>query len=91
MPNINASVEYLPRYSVNEYGIVHLQVARVVTLDTGETMESLWRTIIYPDTTMDEVQMPGFDKPPQALIDAVKAARYPAAVARYEAQKATNG
>jgi len=86
MTDITVTEELLPRYSVDEYGVLSLQVATVVTFPDGRTMENLWRTVITPDDTLGSVNIP-LDPIPQALIDAVKAARYPAAVARFEARK----
>lgn len=88
MPDITVTEERLPRYSVDEYGCVNVQVVTRVTLPDGEVMESLWRCVITPDDTIDTVRLRGLDPVPQPLRDAVQAARYPAAVARFEARKA---
>lgn len=87
MADITVTEERFPRYSVDEYGCVRLQVAKVVTLPDGDTMETYWRCVITPDDTIANMNIP-LDPIPQALVDAVQAARYPAAVARYEARKA---
>jgi hypothetical protein len=88
MPDITVNEERLPRYSVDEYGVVSVQVATILTMTSGRTLEYMWRVVITPDDDVDSVNLEGIGPPPQPLKDAVAAARYPAAVARWEARKA---
>lgn len=87
MSDITVSQEVLPRYQVDEYGTVSVQVVKKITFPDGTTTESYWRTVIDPDTTIADVKLEGMATVPKALKDAVIAARYPAAVARFEARK----
>ena len=89
MPDITVSQEVLPRYQVDEYGRVNFQIATVTTFPDGKTSESYWRVVVTPDDVIDDVILEGIDPVPQAMKDAVAAARYPAAVARYEVLKAS--
>ena len=88
MPDITASQEVLPRYQVDEYGTVNFQLVTVTTLPDGTTSESYWRVVVTPDDDLNDVKLQGLDPVPQAMRDAVAAARYPATVARFEARKA---
>jgi len=88
MPDITVSQEVLPRYQVDEYGTVNFQIATVTTFPDGTTSESYWRVVVTPDDTINDVKLQGLDPIPQAMKNAVAAARYPAAVARFEARKA---
>jgi len=79
MPDITATKETLWRQSSDEYGTVHVQKVTRLTDDEGEATERIWRRAITPDDDITDL--------PNRLQIIVRAARYPEAVARWEAQK----
>lgn len=80
MANVSVTKEILWRQSSDEFGIVHVQKVTRIVDDEGGVTERLWRQAVTPD---DDIS--GF---PARLRTIISAARYPEAVARYEAMKA---
>ena len=79
MANITADKETVYRADIDEYAVVSIQRVTRIVDDEGSAYERTWRRAITPDDAIDEY--------PQPLQDLVTAARYPAAVARFEARK----
>lgn len=80
MPDITVSKETLYRQESDEFGVVNvLRIARI-TDDEGNTFDRKWRRAYTPDDDISGL--------PTRLQAIITAARYPDAVARFEAQKA---
>lgn len=80
--------------SFDEYACVSLQRKTVyIDGETGEEMEKFWRRVVTPDDDLVALAADLNLAPAVAtrLGDIITAARYPEAVARYEARKAASG
>lgn len=89
MPTISVDKEVLWRAQLDEFGCVNVQKVVRITDDEGEVQERFWRRAITPDddwaVMAAELNLgAGVTSRLQAIIDA---ARYPEAVARFEARK----
>jgi len=90
MASTTVDKEILYRASLDEYGTVHLQRVVRITDDEGQSTERLWRAAITPDDDFPALAA-GWNLGAGAttrLTAIVQAARYPEAVARFEARKA---
>ena len=90
MPDITATKEVFYRGSFDEYATVHIQKVVRITDDEGQSTERLWRAAITPDDDFAAMAA-GWNLGAGAtsrLGAIVTAARYPEAVARFEARKA---
>ena len=90
MTDITVQKETLPRYSVDEFGNVNVQMVTRITDDEGQSTERYWRRAIGPDddiaASLDAEAIPPAIR--ARLRTAIEAARTPEAVARSEARKA---
>ena len=83
MPQVTVTKEALWRAQVDEYAVVTVQRVTRITDDEGAVTERYWRRAVTPDDPVD-------DLPPRLQV-IIGAARYPEALARWEARKAEQG
>ena len=75
-----------------KFGIVHFRKTTEVTDDEGNTTKSYWRVVITPDDDLDELgaTLGVGGAVATGMRTICEIVQTPAAIARYEAQKAAN-
>jgi len=90
MSTITVTKETFPRYSVDEFGNVNVQMVTRIIDDEGRSTERYWRRSVGPDAdiaaSLDDPAIPPAIR--GHLRAVIEAARTPEAVARHGARKA---